>query len=434
MTHLSVVPKSNENKELSRRDRMVHKVQLNLSMTVQEIFDKLDEDASRPKAMAYFDEIFRKFLHGGKDVIKARPGQKVIGTYCVFVPEEIIYAAGAYPVRLCAGSHDSSEVGEDFLPDVACPMVKSEMGLASMPILEFYQRCDLVALPTSCHWKMKMGEMLEPYDEVHLLEVPHVKESEAAREYWLQGVKEFQRRVERLTGNRITRRKLRDAIRLIQGAQRQVHRFQELRKHAPAPILGRDALEVLNAYFYDEVGPWTQALAKLNDELEQRVKEGTHVAPAKATRFLLTGSPMVFPNWKVPFIIEDLGGIIVNDEFCTAQRYLSDMVSIDEGTMGDMQHAITERYMLPCSCPTFSNTVERRDRITRLVRDYKVEGVIYHVLKGCNPFDNELKTIEKLLQKQGIPMLKIETDYSPEDVEQLRTRIEAFQETLQGRR
>jgi benzoyl-CoA reductase/2-hydroxyglutaryl-CoA dehydratase subunit BcrC/BadD/HgdB len=420
-------------RKLTRQERLVNKVRLHLAMTVREIFEQIEQDETRPRAMAYFDEIFRKFMQAGEGVIKAAPDQKVVGTYCVFVPEEIVYAAGAYPVRLCAGAYDTQELGEDFLPDVACPMVKSEMGLASMPILEFYQRCDVVALPASCHWKLKMGEMLAPFDDVHMLDVPRVKESEKAREYWLEEVKRFKERVEKLTGRRIRRKHLREAIRRIQRAQREVVRFQNLRKHIPAVILGRDALEVLNAYFYDEVDSWTAALAALNDELEERVEKGIHVAPPRAARILLTGSPMVFPNWKVPFIIEDLGGILVADEFCTSQRYLADMVSVDEGTMGDMLMAIAERYVLPCACPTFSNTIERRDRIARLIDEYQVEGVIYHVLKGCHPYDIELKIIEKLLQEKGVPMLKIETDYSPEDVEQLRTRIEAFQETLKGR-
>jgi benzoyl-CoA reductase/2-hydroxyglutaryl-CoA dehydratase subunit BcrC/BadD/HgdB len=207
----------------------------------------------------------------------------------------------------------------------------------------------------------------------------------------------------------------------------------ELRKHVPAVIHGRDALEVLNAYFYEEVEPWTDALAKLNDELEQRIRHNNHVAKPNAARLMLTGSPMVFPNWKIPTIIEELGAVLVADEFCTSGRFLSDMVSVDEGTLSDMLHAIADRYMLPCSCPTFTNTTERRDRILQLVEDYQVEGVIYHVLKGCHPFDIEMKAIETMLQDKGIPMLKVETDYAPQDTEQLRTRIEAFTETLKGR-
>lgn len=423
-----------EDKKPSRRERLAKKIKTNLSMTVRELFEQIDEDRSRPKAMAYFDSIFKNFSGGGENVVQVPEGQKVIGTYCVFVPEELVYAAGAHPVRLCAGTYESSEVGEEYLPDVACPMVKSEMGLETMPILDFYQKCDLVALPGSCHWKLKMAEMLEERKPVHVLDVPRIKERENSRQYWLEEVKNFKAAVEKTTGTRITRKTLKGAIRTVQAAQVEVHRFFELRKAIPAPILGRDALAVMNAYFYDDVSRWAAALAELNDELEQRIAEGVHVAPASSARILLTGSPMVFPNWKVPMIIEDLGGVLVADEFCTSQRYLSDMVAMDEGTLNDMMMAIAERYVLPCSCPMFSNTLERRDKLLQLIEEAQVEGVIYHILKGCHPYDIELKMMEKLMQDKGIPMLKIETDYSPQDVEQLRTRIEAFQETLRGRR
>jgi benzoyl-CoA reductase/2-hydroxyglutaryl-CoA dehydratase subunit BcrC/BadD/HgdB len=403
-------------------------------MTVREIFDAVEDDNTRPQAMAYFDRIFKAFMLGGKEVVHINEGRTMIGTYCVFVPEELIYATGARPVRLCAGSYDSVEVGEDHLPDVACPMVKSEMGFSTLPILDFYQKCDMVALPTSCDWKMKIGEMMAEHHDVHMLNLPRIKEIESSRHFWLEEVKRFKLALEKHTGIKINRKRLQHAIRRIQRAQLEVHRFHEIRKHIPAVIHGRDALEVLNAYFYDEVEPWIEALQKLNKELEQRITDQNYVAKPTATRLMLTGSPMVFPNWKIPSIIEELGAVLVTDEFCTSGRYLSDMVSVDEGTLNDMLHAIADRYMLPCSCPTFSTTTERRDRIVQLAKDYKVEGVIYHVLKGCHPYDIEMKTIETLLQKKGIPMLKVETDYAPQDVEQLRTRIEAFTETLKGRK
>ncbi|MEJ2227164.1 MAG: double-cubane-cluster-containing anaerobic reductase [Alphaproteobacteria bacterium] len=417
----------------SKKERLANKVRVHLDMTVREIFDGLEEDRTRPEHMAYFDRIFKAFIHGGKDVVQTQKGQQMVGTYCVFVPEELIYACGARPVRLCAGAYESVEIGEDYLPDIACPAIKSEIGFSVLPILDFYQKCDLVALPASCDWKMKVGEMLEEHHDVHMLSLPRIKELETSRHFWLEEVKRFKQSLEKLTGVSINRKRLRDAIRRIQRAQIEVHRFQELRKHSPAVIHGRDALEVLNAYFYDEVEAWTEALATLNRELEARIANKQYVAKPNATRLMLTGSPMIFPNWKIPTIIEELGAVLVTDEFCTSGRYLSDMVSVDEGTLSDMLHAIADRYMLPCSCPTFTTTTERRDRVLQQAEDYQVEGVIYHVLKGCHPFDIEMKTIETALQDKGIPMLKIETDYAPQDIEQLRTRIEAFTETLKGR-
>jgi benzoyl-CoA reductase/2-hydroxyglutaryl-CoA dehydratase subunit BcrC/BadD/HgdB len=417
-----------------KRKRLAKKIQKNLAMTVGEIFDPIEEDQTRPKNMAYFDRIFKTFTQGGDGAVTRREGQKLIGTYCLFVPEEIIYAAGGQPVRLCAGAYESVEVGEEFLPDSACPMIKSEVGLTTLPVLSFYQQCDLVAIPASCDWKAKMAEIIHDYVPVVMLDMPKIKEGEASREFWLSEIKRFTKEVEKVTGVRITRSRLRGAIQMIQKAQIQFQRFHEIRKAQPPVIHGRDALEVLNAYFYDHVESWTAAMSNLNDELQERVKNRESVAKPMAARLLITGSPMVFPNWKVPTVIEELGGVMVADEFCTSNRYLHDKVAVDEGLLSDMLHAIADRYLLPSCCPIFSTTIDRRDRLLQLIDDYQVEGVIYHILKGCHPYDVETRIIEKLLQDNGVPMLKIETDYSPQDVEQLRTRIEAFMETLKGQR
>jgi benzoyl-CoA reductase/2-hydroxyglutaryl-CoA dehydratase subunit BcrC/BadD/HgdB len=421
-------------KQLSKSERLANKVKVNLAMSVREIFDKIEEETDRPKNMAYFDRIFESFEHGGKDTVRLRKGEKIIGTYCLFVPEELIYAAGGRPVRLCSGAYESVEIGEDYIPEVACPMVKSEFGLSTLPVLDFFQQCEMVVMPASCDWKVKMAEMLNEHVPVHMMDMPRVKEEESSRTFWLEEVKRLTKHIEKTTGVRITRRRLKQSIQMIQRAQVEFHRFHRIRKHIPAVIYGRDALEVMNAYFYDHAEDWTEAVSKLNDELEQRIRDQVQVAKSDAARILLTGSPMVFPNWKVPTIIEELDGVLVADEFCTSNRYLNDMVAVDEGTKTDMMHAIADRYLLPSTCPIFSNTVDRKDRLLQLIDDYKVEGVIYHILKGCHPYDVETKIIENMMEEKGVPMLKIETDYSPQDVEQLRTRIEAFQETLKGRR
>ena len=417
-----------------RKRRLTKKLQVNLAMTVREIFDGMEDENTRPQNMAYFDRIFEAFTKGGEGVVPREKGRKTIGTYCLFVPEEIIYAAGGQPVRLCSGTYDSVEIGEDYLPDSACPMIKSEVGLTTLPILSFYQDCDLVVVPASCDWKTKMAAIIEEHTPVMMMDMSRVKEAEASRALWLNQVVEFKSRVEKVTGTKVTRRRLRGAINLIQKAQVQFDRFHEIRKSKHPVIHGRDALEALNAYFYGHVESWTAAMSLLNDELEKRVQNQESVAKPAAPRIMITGSPMVFPNWKIPTIIEEMGGVMVADEFCTSNRYLHDKVAVDEGMMSDMVHAIADRYMLPSSCPIFSTSIDRKDRLLQLIDDYQVEGVIYHILKGCHPYDVETNITEKIMKEKGVPMLKIETDYSPQDVEQLRTRIEAFMETLKGRR
>ena len=99
-------------KKLTKRERLTKKISINLAMTVREILDPIMEETHRPENMAHFDRLFETFAHGGKDTVKLREGEKLIGTYCLFVPEELIYAAGGRPVRLCSGAYESVEIGE----------------------------------------------------------------------------------------------------------------------------------------------------------------------------------------------------------------------------------------------------------------------------------------------------------------------------------
>ena len=415
------------------KNRIEKRLELHLSMTVREIFEEIAEEVSRPQNMEYFDNFFKSFVTKEKEIINPKK-KTVIGFFCMSVPEELIYAAGALPVRLCAGSADSAEVGESFFPEVSCPMVKSAAGFATTSVLGVYQQCDLIIIPATCDWKIKLAEILRQYVPVLLLDLPRVKNCGNAKDFWFNEIVKLKKTIEKVTKRRITKKRLIKAISLIHSVQYEFKRLQEIRKSDVHTISGRDAAAVVNAYFYDHAETWISAMKELNDELELRISEKVYVVPPSSPRVLLTGSPFVFPNWKIPNLIESSGGALVCDEMCSSNRYLNDMVSVDENNMYDLLTALADRYLQPCTCPVFADSEDRINKLTQMIEDYKIEGVIYHVLKGCHPYDSELRGVEKALADKGISQLKIETDYNPEDKEQLRTRIEAFLETLKGRR
>jgi len=414
-------------------DRRAKRAWKHLTMSVNNTIDEMQDDNNRPSRMEYFDEMFRTLYGKGKG-LPGMDGKKVIGTYCIHVPEELIYAAGAVPMRLCAGVYDAVDAGRDFLPDISCPVIKSTIGLWRMPILPFYNSCDVVVIPTSCDWKTKLGEIIEEDVPVWMLELPHIKDTEASRQYWLSEIEGLKLKIEKLTGNKITRKGLKQAVRSIHLAQKEFRRLYNTRMSDTPVISGRDAMLVMNAYFYDTVDKWAEAAKALNDELDMRIQKGTQVSKRTSARIMLTGSPVIFPNYKIPNIIEDMGGVLVSDDLCSSNQYINDMVAIDEPLMLDMLTAVANRYLLPCCCPVFTSSEDRAERILQMIDDFKISGVVYHVLKGCHPYDLEVVKLEGILKKKDIPMLKLETDYSLEDIEQLRTRIEAFLETLSSRK
>lgn len=415
-----------------RKERMRKTARVHLAMEAGETLKRMEEDfPDNPEAMGYFYDLYRRTYCEG---IVAWNAGKTIGTLCVQVPEELIYAAGAVPMRLCSGAYAFDQVGADFMPAKSCPLIKATLGMLHIGTLPFADELSLIVNPASCDQKKKAGETLEELGyRVHHLEMPPSKDSEEARLYWQRSVKQFALKLEKVTGQKITKQKLAAAIKTVRTAQAAYRRMHELMK-SPVPVMrGKDALLVTNAYFFDDIARWTDAVAGLCDELEARKKQGFAAANKHAPRILFTGSPPVFPNLKLPLLIEQAGGILVADEVCSSSRLLYDMAVFDEERLYDMVPAVADRYLKPCTCPVFTSSVDRKRRLIDLARSFGVDGIVYQSFAGCMPYELEQRTVGRSMADAGIPMLSVETDYSPDDAGQLTTRVEAFIESLKSR-
>jgi benzoyl-CoA reductase/2-hydroxyglutaryl-CoA dehydratase subunit BcrC/BadD/HgdB len=404
--------------------------------------EQLREIKRGPTSMSLFYDVMESVFCANdpaRYLFAAGKKQVCIGVYCIMVPEELIYTAGAMPIRLCGGCNEACRPGEDHIPRDGCPLVKSSMGFTSQEGLAAFDLCDAVIVPTTCDSKRKLAEELSRFKEVWILETPHVKDSEISRRSWLEQIYALKAKIEKHTSNGFRKRKigassLNAAIENAARAQFEMRRLMELRMQ-PAPVVwGRQAMLIGNAYAYLPVTTWTEALAQVNNELSNCVRDGNWVCSPETPRILAAGSPVIFPNWKIPTLIEEMGGITVCDESCGGDRYLYDPVGSPEKTLHDQMVGIATRYLMPCVCPSFAPNADRLVKLARMVAAYKVDGVLYHVLKGCVIYDFEVNRVEEMLKERGVPILRIETDYSPEDVEQLRTRIEAFMEMLKTKK
>jgi benzoyl-CoA reductase/2-hydroxyglutaryl-CoA dehydratase subunit BcrC/BadD/HgdB len=389
---------------------------------------ELKSPEHRPKAMGYYDELFTtdKVL---QELVKLKKkGKKIIGTFCNLVPEELIYAAGAVPLRLCSGCFESIKPAEEAFPRDSCPLIKSSFGFA-VTDQPFFSLCDAIALPSTCDGKKKMGEILSDYAKVWMLDLPQSKERNISKRYWLSEIRVLKRRLERLTKRKIGREGLKATIMLLQERSSLVNRLHGIRKRQV--ISGSDAFLVMQASFFDDLRRWMSRTTQLCDELDSMK---TPIASKDSPRLLVTGAPIILPNFKIAAIIEQFDAIIAMDETCAGSQSHYDPVTVDEWNMLDMMRAVAERYLMPSVCPCFIKAEDRIDKLLDMVKEYRIDGVIYHTLRLCLLFDIESQKVRDVMEDNGIPFLHINTDYSKEDKEQLRTRIEAFIEILQSRK
>ncbi|MFZ5647562.1 MAG: double-cubane-cluster-containing anaerobic reductase [Bacillota bacterium] len=385
---------------------------------------------NRPAGMEYFDFVISE-IHGLRiqelQEHKAGGG-KVIGAFCVFVPEEIVRAAGGICIGLCSGIEIGAAQAEKVLPRNICPLIKSFMGFKLSKVCPYFESCDMVVGETTCDGKKKAFEILNDYVPVHMMETPQMKR-EKDMVLWRSEVSEFLSRVEEFTGNKITAESLSKSIKEVNEKRRALIRLANLRKNSPAPISGKDCLLIEQIAMYDDVQRFTSKVNELCDELEERVKEGKGVGEKGAPRIIVTGTPMAIPNWKVPHIIESSGAVIVAEEMCTGLRYFENTVSEDGSGIEEMTGAMAERY-LGINCACFTPNEGRMEKLVKLAEEYKADGIIHCSLAFCDPYLVEANRVEKVLKDQGIPLLNIETDYGQEDSGQLKTRIEAFLEII----
>jgi benzoyl-CoA reductase/2-hydroxyglutaryl-CoA dehydratase subunit BcrC/BadD/HgdB len=385
---------------------------------------------NRPEGMGYFDFVMSE-IHGLR--IKELQDHKavggtIIGTFCLYVPEEIIRALGGLSVGLCAGAEWAYDKVERLLPANTCALIKSFMGFKLGRVCPYVESADLIIGETTCDGKKKAYELFAEMAPLHVMELPQMKRAEDLG-LWRSEIDRLVAKLQEVTGRELTAENLSHAIKEVNDKRRALQRLNAARKVAPAPISGKDALLAVQVAFYDDVPRFTRMVNVIADELEARVAAGQGVAPADAPRFLVTGSPMSVPNWKLHDIIEKAGGVVVAEELCTGSRYYEELVPEGGATVGAMLDDIAGKY-LDINCACFTPNSGRVDDVLRLAEEYKADGIINYSLRFCAPYTIEATGLDRAAREAGYPFLNIDTDYSAGDVGQLQTRIEAFMEML----
>jgi benzoyl-CoA reductase/2-hydroxyglutaryl-CoA dehydratase subunit BcrC/BadD/HgdB len=304
------------------------------------------------------------------------------------------------------------------------------MGFKLAGLCPYVELSDLLVGETTCDGKKKAYEIFnEITKKVYVMEIPN-KKGEDGKILWRNEVMRFAEKLEELTGKKIDLEKLKAASNIVNEKRKALQRLSLLRSYDPAPISGLDALLVNQVSFYDDPVRFTAKVNELCDELDERVKSGIGVAEKGSPRVLISGSPMAIPNWKVHAIVEGIGAVVVGEESCVGERNFGTLLDNDFSSIEEGMQKIADRYMtINCAC--FTPNIERLEDIKSMVNKLHADGVIHYSIQFCTPYLIEAFKVRKVAETMGIPFLRIETDYSMEDIGQLKTRIGAFLEMIE---
>lgn len=372
-------------------------------------------------------EIFEDFAEARRNAflkVKEVKDQNipVVGVFCTFFPQELALAAGATAVSLCSTSDETIPDAEKDLPKNLCPLIKSSYGFAITDKCPFFHFSELVVGETTCDGKKKMYEYLAKVKPVHVMELPN-KQSEEGLKLWYSEIIKMKEYLEEFFDVEITDEDIREAIRIKNAERSAIKDFYSIMKDEELPIMGLDMWHVLHGatFKFDK-----KAIpAELKALKEKVLSEHKHITGRP--RILITGCPIGGATEKVISAIEDNGGIVVAFENCGGAKAIDRNVEEDTD---DPYFAIAEKYLnIGCAC--MSPNPNRRELLSRMIDEYKVDGVVDMHLQTCTPFQVESLEIKNFCNdEKKIPYIAVETDYSKSDVGQLNTRLAAFVEMI----
>ena len=350
---------------------------------------------------------------------KERTGGKVVGFFCTYVPEEILYAANILPVRVLGGLEPQDQA-ESHIGGMYCPFCRDVL---AQGLKGKYDYLDGIVMAKSCqhiHQAFQSWQMHIPLEYSYFMGMTALPQRPSAKKYFMAEIKDFKNSLETWLGRPITDEYLDEAIGVYNNNRRLLHQLYDTRKVKPPLVSGTEALSIsLSSMLMDKV-EHSKLLSEALQELPLRQDK-----PPAATRIMVIGSET--SDLGLFQLLEKSGTNIVVEDLCTGSRYFWNEVVPET----DRLSAIAQRYLDRPACPL--KDVMARTRLTHilnLAKEFNVQGALLLQQKFCDPHEFDIPVISKFLREHDIPTYFMEIDVTFHSGA-VRTRTEAFVEMLE---
>lgn len=341
-----------------------------------------------------------------------------IGFFCPYVPEELIYAAGAIPFRLM-GTTSKISYAQAHLPSYCCQLIKSSLESLLKGELNFLQGIIFSHTCDSMQGLSDIWAHQKPLSFHFNLMIPTHLNSERSPIY-------LRVEVERLKGfleshlEKITPQNLRASIQLFNRIREKLEEIYIRRQEGSAQLSGSHLAHIVRAGYLMDRSRYLELLNELIDALTGKTEECEHLVPV-----YLTGNMTHSASWFS--LIEGAGAKVVLDDLCGGARYLR--LRVPEHP--DPMEALAQRYFTSFLCPT--KHMGPQAHIETLLKDVQksgAKGVIFLLYKYCEPHFFDYPDLKSALESKGIPTLLLEVEDPSYSQGQLKVRIQAFVEML----
>jgi len=358
-------------------------------------------------------------------------GNKVLGHYCTYIPEELLFAAKLLPYRIRSTGHEDTDLGDTYMVRFTCSFVRATLDMALRGMYDFL---DGLVICNSCDHSRRMFELFDMKvfnredfkKEVprFYLAMPHILTEEGFNWYY-EEIKELKNELDQTysgSSNQISDESLINSIKIYNKNRDMLKKIHELRIQNVPKLNGTEALQISMSNSSIPKNLANKELKRIYEFLKE--SEGIKT---ESKRIMLVGSEL--DNLFFTKIIENSGAIIVSDFLCFGTRYFTDNVDLENSK--NPLKSLSKRLYYRLSCPRMMDDHDRRlNFIKEEIRKAKIDGIILQRINNCDLHgcDNMLFVHE--LKELNIPVINIDREHFQSDTTRLQTRIEAFVEMI----
>ena len=352
---------------------------------------------------------------------KTKTGRKILGYFCTNTPEEMIQAVGLLPVRILS-SRETISLASRHLQSYSCSLVQSSLESALRGELSFL---DGTVFPHTCDSIQRLSDIWAENLRFPFhwdLVLPVKLHTESARSYLISELGRFRKGLEEFVGRPIPDDDLRKAISLFNENRSLLRQISRTQAENPGRIPSADFYALIKTANFMAKEDHNPLLKGFISELGNG-----QPSPPGGVRLFLAGSVCDQP--QIYRLIESCGASLVGDDLCTGWRYFAEDVSLE----GDPIAALADRLIrkVPCPCK-FNPEIDRAEKFFQRVKASGTQGVVFLLLKFCDPHAFDYPYLKEKLGKEKIPSLLLEIEPGGLPLGAMETRLRAFVETLEG--
>jgi benzoyl-CoA reductase subunit C len=359
-------------------------------------------------------------------------GRKIIGYPCAYVPLEMLTALDLVPYQTCGDITEPVTEADRALPGSFCPVMRSCLDCALKNKNDFLDGMVTIHSSDPQEKTARVWESYTNYPYFHFIDMPITVRPEAL-EYFRSQLGDFKKTLEAFTGKKLTADRLEAAIKSHNRQRALVRELHELTKPSPPRISGTEMVQVLKALVSLPVGEANDLLTDVISEVRNRA-DGPE---KKSARLLIWSSTL--DDTDVMQALEDKANVVMNESCGGIRAYRAAVKSASDPLEG-----LADYYLNEITCArtfrqaTLGETAKdyARDLQSRfgylkgVIREWNINGAILLLVRYCDPFAFEMPSLRDYFSSLGVPSTYIEYNYTAGALAPLRTRVEAFLETI----